>query len=153
MPGCVVEVTPTLTPLIAIASTVKLEQPARKWHSYFYIPRILRNATGSMSPHHCCATTCRLALRQKQLFAGAALSRSCVRQFTTTPPARAGHNKWSKTKHIKAVTDKKKNTERTFFAAQIALYSRMYGEDLKFNPQLANTVAAATKGMIFQVKQ
>jgi hypothetical protein len=97
-----------------------------------------------MSRHNCCAA--RLALRQQHIFTDGTLSQPCVRRFTTTPPARAGHNKWSKTKHIKAVTDKKKNAERTYFAKQLALYSRMYGEDPKFNPQLATTVAAATKG-------
>lgn len=60
----------------------------------------------------------------------------------------AGHNKWSKTKHIKAVTDRKKMAERTQFVKTIAMYSRMYGEDLRFNSQLANSVALATKGRL-----
>ncbi|PNY25880.1 transcriptional regulatory protein [Tolypocladium capitatum] len=72
----------------------------------------------------------------------------CLRYFGTTPAPLAGHNKWSKTKHIKAVTDKKKMSERTAFTKLIAMYSRMYGEDVKFNPQLANTIAAATKASV-----
>lgn len=69
-----------------------------------------------------------------------------VRLFMTTPTLRAGHNKWSKTKHIKAVTDKKKMTERTTFVKNITLYSRMYGENIQFNPQLANAITLATRG-------
>ncbi|KAI6785731.1 transcriptional regulatory protein-like protein [Emericellopsis cladophorae] len=48
----------------------------------------------------------------------------CLRQFATTAIARAGHNKWSKTKHIKAVTDKKKMDERNSFTKAIEVYSR-----------------------------
>lgn len=69
-----------------------------------------------------------------------------LRLFATTPIAQAGHNKWSKTKHIKAATDKKKMADRTHFHKLISMYSRMYGEDVKFNPQLGNAIAAATKG-------
>lgn len=36
-------------------------------------------------------------------------------------------------------------SERTEFTRLIAMYSRMYGEDVRFNPQLANAMAAATK--------
>lgn len=76
------------------------------------------------------------------------ICRQCSRSFTTTPTPWAGHNKWSKTKHIKAVTDKKKMTERAVFTKTIAMYSRMYGDDLSFNPQLANAISAATKASI-----
>ena len=48
----------------------------------------------------------------------------CRRSLSSTQPALAGHNKWSKTKHIKAVTDKKKMAERTAFTKLIAMYSR-----------------------------
>ncbi|EWG55918.1 hypothetical protein FVEG_17705 [Fusarium verticillioides 7600] len=72
----------------------------------------------------------------------------CQRSFVTTPTQLAGHNKWSKTKHIKAVTDKKKMTERSNFTKTIAMYSRMYGDDVKFNPQLATAINAATKASI-----
>ncbi|KAH8175895.1 transcriptional regulator domain-containing protein [Sarocladium implicatum] len=72
----------------------------------------------------------------------------CRRSLSTTRPALAGHNKWSKTKHIKAVTDKKKTAERTNASNLIALYSRLYGDDVQFNPQLANAIAAATKASV-----
>ncbi|ESU13063.1 hypothetical protein FGSG_06904 [Fusarium graminearum PH-1] len=52
------------------------------------------------------------------------LCRQCQRSFATTPAQWAGHNKWSKTKHIKAVTDKKKMSERAAFTKTIAMYSR-----------------------------
>ncbi|KAG5941698.1 hypothetical protein E4U53_007369, partial [Claviceps sorghi] len=43
------------------------------------------------------------------------LSRQCLRTFVTSRMSLAGHNKWSKTKHIKAVTDKKKMAQRLAF--------------------------------------
>lgn len=49
---------------------------------------------------------------------------SCRQQLSTTSSRQAGHNKWSKTKHIKAVTDKKKMVERTAFTKLITMYSR-----------------------------
>lgn len=52
------------------------------------------------------------------------ICRQCARSFSTTRVSSSGHNKWSKTKHIKAVTDKKKTQERTDHARAIALYSR-----------------------------
>ncbi|ODA82854.1 hypothetical protein RJ55_01363 [Drechmeria coniospora] len=76
------------------------------------------------------------------------LCHQCRRAFTSTSVSLAGHNKWSKTKHIKAVTDKKKMSERTAFTKLIAMHSRMHGEDVRFNPQLANAIAAATKASV-----
>ncbi|KAG5999449.1 hypothetical protein E4U43_002069 [Claviceps pusilla] len=76
------------------------------------------------------------------------ICQQCLRTFVTTRMSLAGHNKWSKTKHIKAVTDKKKMAERLAFTKLIAMYSRMYGEDVKFNPQLANAISAATKASV-----
>lgn len=52
------------------------------------------------------------------------LCAKCSRSFSNSTPAWAGHNKWSKTKHIKAVTDKKKMSERTAFTKLIAMYSK-----------------------------
>ncbi|RDA86750.1 hypothetical protein CP532_4179 [Ophiocordyceps camponoti-leonardi (nom. inval.)] len=72
----------------------------------------------------------------------------CRRSFVTTVTSLAGHNKWSKTKHIKAVTDKKKMAERTAFAKLIAMYTRMYGDDVGSNTQLANAISAATKANV-----
>ncbi|TWU76790.1 hypothetical protein ED733_005337 [Metarhizium rileyi] len=76
------------------------------------------------------------------------LCRRCLVSFSTSQATAAGHNKWSKTKHIKAVTDKKKMAERTTFTKLIAMYSRMHGENVKFNPQLAHAIAAATKASV-----
>ncbi|KAL6832689.1 YebC-like protein [Trichoderma camerunense] len=86
--------------------------------------------------------------RKSLLSPGSVLCPSCSRSFGATASQYAGHNKWSKTKHIKAVTDKKKMTERVSFTKLITMYSKMYGEDVRFNPQLANAVAAATKASV-----
>lgn len=88
---------------------------------------------------------------------------ACRQHLSTTRSREAGHNKWSKTKHIKAVTDKKKMVERTAFTKLITMYSRsieiifywvtactnttaVYGDDIQFNPALANAIVAANKG-------
>ncbi|OAA74116.1 DUF28 domain protein [Cordyceps fumosorosea ARSEF 2679] len=73
---------------------------------------------------------------------------ACRQHLSTTRPQEAGHNKWSKTKHIKAVTDKKKMVERTAFTKLITMYSRMYGDDVQYNPALASAIAAANKASI-----
>ncbi|RDA90681.1 hypothetical protein CP533_4667 [Ophiocordyceps camponoti-saundersi (nom. inval.)] len=78
----------------------------------------------------------------------ASICQPCRRSFVTAATLLSGHNKWSKTKHIKAVTDKKKNAERTAFAKLIAMYTRMYGDDVGSNPQLANVISAATKASV-----
>lgn len=74
------------------------------------------------------ANVCRLSTRTALGSAWArAASPSCCasRQwFSATATAQAGHNKWSKTKHIKAVTDRKKMAERTSFGKLIAMHSR-----------------------------
>ncbi|RFN51003.1 hypothetical protein FIE12Z_4739 [Fusarium flagelliforme] len=49
---------------------------------------------------------------------------------------------------IISVTDKKKMSERAAFTKTIAMYSRMYGDNIKFNPQLATAITAATKASI-----
>jgi hypothetical protein len=87
---------------------------------------------------------------RSQLTQATTICPGCLRFLATTAAKQAGHNKWSKTKHIKAVTDKKKMADRTHFAKTIAMYSRMFGEDLQFNPQLANAVTAAAKGTLPQ---
>lgn len=71
---------------------------------------------------------------------------ACRRAFTATPMPGAGHNKWSKTKHIKKATDAKKTAHRAQYAKLISLYSRLYGTDLAFNPKLAAAIADAKKG-------
>ncbi|KPM40665.1 hypothetical protein AK830_g5917 [Neonectria ditissima] len=76
--------------------------------------------------------------------------RQCHRSFMTTPTQWAGHNKWSKTKHIKAVTDKKKMKVRQTLLVCGALFDKeaVYGDNLNFNPQLANAITAAAKASI-----
>lgn len=51
---------------------------------------------------------------------------SCLHSFGTTASQNAGHNKWSKTKHIKAVTDKKKMSDRVSFTKLITMYSKSW---------------------------
>ncbi|KAJ2906774.1 uncharacterized protein MKZ38_010765 [Zalerion maritima] len=70
---------------------------------------------------------------------------ACRRTFATTTLLHAGHNKWSKTKHIKKATDAKKTANRTGAAKSIALFSKLYGTNLTYNPKLATAVAEAKK--------
>ncbi|KAG5920927.1 hypothetical protein E4U61_007302 [Claviceps capensis] len=79
---------------------------------------------------------------------GHSVCQKCLRTFVTTRTSLAGHNKWSKVKHIKAVMDKRKAAERTEHIRLITLYSRLHGEDVKNNPQLANAMSAAAKASI-----
>ncbi|KAK0621163.1 transcriptional regulator TACO1-like protein [Bombardia bombarda] len=72
----------------------------------------------------------------------------CRRSFGSTPFLESGHNKWSKIKHEKAAADKKKTMMRTGFSEEIALHSKLYGPDLKFNPQLARLVSEARKSSV-----
>lgn len=60
----------------------------------------------------------------RQLPARKYVCSGCQRALSTSAANLAGHNKWSKTKHIKAVTDKKKMSDRTAFTKLIAAYSR-----------------------------
>lgn len=48
----------------------------------------------------------------------------CRRTFTTTPVRQAGHNKWSKIKHVKGRLDNVKNATRSSHAEAITLYSK-----------------------------
>lgn len=48
----------------------------------------------------------------------------CHRSFGSAPVLQAGHNKWSKVKHIKAVKDKEKSANRLQFYKLIALNSK-----------------------------
>ncbi|KAI0481013.1 duf28 domain-containing protein [Xylariaceae sp. FL0804] len=58
---------------------------------------------------------------------------------------RAGHNKWSKIKHQKGAADVKKASQRTLFAKNLLLYTKLYGADPKLNSQLALAIAQAKK--------
>ncbi|PFH59620.1 hypothetical protein XA68_12082 [Ophiocordyceps unilateralis] len=72
----------------------------------------------------------------------------CRQPFVTTATLLSGHNKWSKTKHIKAATDKKKVANRGTFAKLIATLSRINGDDLTCNPELVRAISAATKAQV-----
>ncbi|KAK7398098.1 hypothetical protein QQX98_012533 [Neonectria punicea] len=74
--------------------------------------------------------------------------RQCHRSFMTTPAPWAGHNKWSKIKHIKAVTDKKKMRQTLLARGASSDLDAVYGDNLNFNPQLANAITAAAKASI-----
>ncbi|KAI8634632.1 duf28 domain-containing protein [Xylariaceae sp. FL1651] len=69
----------------------------------------------------------------------------CRRSFTSNTILYSGHNKWSKIKHDKAAADKKKNAQRTVFAKQLTMYTKLYGADPNLNTQLASVIAAAKK--------
>ncbi|KAI1128048.1 duf28 domain-containing protein [Nemania abortiva] len=69
----------------------------------------------------------------------------CRRSFAASAVLSSGHNKWSKIKHEKAAADKKKNTQRSAFAKQLTMYSKMYGADPNLNTQLASVIAIAKK--------
>ncbi|KAI1281252.1 duf28 domain-containing protein [Xylaria sp. FL0933] len=69
----------------------------------------------------------------------------CRRSFAANAILSAGHNKWSKIKHVKAAADQKKNTQRAAFAKQMAMLSKMYGPDPNLNSQLASVISIAKK--------
>lgn len=58
---------------------------------------------------------------------------------------RSGHNRWSKIKHEKGAADAKKNAQRSTFAKNLTLYSKLYGPDPNMNSQLATLIAIAKK--------
>ncbi|KUJ20062.1 YebC-like protein [Mollisia scopiformis] len=66
-------------------------------------------------------------------------------QFSTSATAQSGHNRWSKIKHDKGNADAKKNAERSLFARDIALASKLYGGDPNTNPRLATILQTAKK--------
>jgi transcriptional/translational regulatory protein YebC/TACO1 len=55
----------------------------------------------------------------------------------------AGHSKWSKVKHIKAVVDVRRGKLFSKLAKEITVAARMGGGDADGNPQLRAAVAAA----------
>lgn len=67
------------------------------------------------------------------------------RLFTTSPSLLSGHNRWSKIKHEKGAADKKKNAERSSFAKNLTLYSRLHGANPELNAPLAKVIAEAKK--------
>ena len=71
--------------------------------------------------------------------------RCCVRGFATAPVLQSGHNRWSKIQHDKAKLDMRKNKQRSIFAAQIALASKLNGPDPNSNPQLFDLIVQAKR--------
>lgn len=69
----------------------------------------------------------------------------CRKSFSTTPTLFSGHNRWSKIKHDKAKADASRNRQRSLFANEIALASRLYGPDPAQNSKLADIIALAKK--------
>ncbi|KAI0506788.1 transcriptional regulator TACO1-like protein [Xylaria bambusicola] len=69
----------------------------------------------------------------------------CRRSFAANAILASGHSKWSKIKHDKAAADQKKNTQRSGFAKQLTVLSKMYGPDPNMNPQLASIISQAKK--------
>ncbi|KAK4204411.1 transcriptional regulator TACO1-like protein [Triangularia verruculosa] len=69
---------------------------------------------------------------------------SC-RTLTTTPVLTAGHNKWSKIRHDKAINDRKRMQTILFYTQQITVSSKLYGPDPTYNPNLANILSASKK--------
>ena len=65
--------------------------------------------------------------------------------FTTLSPLASGHNRWSKIKHDKGKNDAAKNRQRSIFAQEIALASRLHGPDPSLNSRLAEIVSKAKK--------
>ncbi len=55
----------------------------------------------------------------------------------------AGHNKWSKVKHIKAVVDAKRGKVFSKFSKEITIAARLGGGDPGMNPRLRSAVLAA----------
>ncbi|KAI0971138.1 transcriptional regulator TACO1-like protein [Xylaria arbuscula] len=69
----------------------------------------------------------------------------CRRTFAASAILSSGHSKWAKIKHDKAAADKKKNTQRSGFAKQLTMYSKMYGPDPNLNSYLASVIAQAKR--------
>ncbi|OTB02274.1 hypothetical protein M426DRAFT_322851 [Hypoxylon sp. CI-4A] len=77
--------------------------------------------------------------------ASTSICAQCRRSFTSSSVLRSGHNRWSKIKHEKGAADAKKNAQRSTFAKNLTLYSKLYGADPNLNSQLATVIAAAKK--------
>ncbi|KAI1465049.1 YebC-like protein [Daldinia caldariorum] len=69
----------------------------------------------------------------------------CCRSFASSAVLNSGHNRWSKIRHEKGAADAKKNTQRSGFAKNLTLFSRLYGPDPSLNSRLATVITAAKK--------
>ncbi|KAF2216640.1 hypothetical protein CERZMDRAFT_33578 [Cercospora zeae-maydis SCOH1-5] len=78
--------------------------------------------------------------------AASSISRPChVRSFAGSAQQSSGHNRWSKIQHDKAKVDARKNKQRSIFAAEIALASKLYGPDPNANPRLQDLITKAKR--------
>ncbi|KAI5367648.1 putative transcriptional regulator TACO1, integrase-like protein [Septoria linicola] len=68
-----------------------------------------------------------------------------ARGFAATSQAPSGHNRWSKIQHDKAKVDSRKNKQRSVFAAEISLASKLYGPDPQSNPRLHDLITKAKR--------
>ncbi|KAK0268559.1 hypothetical protein LTR91_014902 [Friedmanniomyces endolithicus] len=72
--------------------------------------------------------------------------RQCrLRPLHSTPALASGHNRWSKIKHDKAKVDASKNRQRSIFAQEIALASKLFGPDPSLNTRLADLITKAKR--------
>ncbi|KAK0251368.1 hypothetical protein LTS09_013478 [Friedmanniomyces endolithicus] len=72
--------------------------------------------------------------------------RQCrLRPLHSTPAVASGHNRWSKIKHDKAKVDASKNRQRSIFAQEIALASKLFGPDPSLNTRLADLITKAKR--------
>ena len=72
--------------------------------------------------------------------------RQCrLRPLHSTAALASGHNRWSKIKHDKAKVDASKNRQRSIFAQEIALASKLYGPDPSLNTRLADLITKAKR--------
>ncbi|KAI1372971.1 YebC-like protein [Hypoxylon crocopeplum] len=78
-------------------------------------------------------------------FASRSICAQCRRSFASSSVLRSGHNRWSKIRHEKGAADAKKNVQRSIFAKNLTLYSKLYGPDPNLNSQLATVIAAAKR--------
>ncbi|KAI8960196.1 YebC-like protein [Daldinia sp. FL1419] len=74
-----------------------------------------------------------------------AVCTQCRRSFVSSSILGSGHNRWSKIKHEKGAADAKKNAQRSTFAKNLTLWSKLYGPDPNLNSRLATVLAAAKK--------
>ena len=70
---------------------------------------------------------------------------SSQRSFATTSRLASGHNRWSKIVHDKLKVDAKKNKQRSVYAHEIALASKLGGPELHLNTRLADLVTKAQR--------
>ncbi|TKA70889.1 hypothetical protein B0A55_08102 [Friedmanniomyces simplex] len=74
------------------------------------------------------------------------ICRQChLRTLHSTATRPSGHNRWSKIKHDKAKTDATKNRQRSVFAQELALASKLFGPDPSLNTRLADLITKAKR--------